>query len=34
MRAIMRIACGSPDTVAETLVGWARDAGCGRMNVV
>ena len=34
MRAIMRIACGSPDTVAETLVGWARDAGCGRMNIV
>ncbi len=34
MLAIMRVACGSPDTVAETLVRWARDAGCGRMNVV
>jgi alkanesulfonate monooxygenase SsuD/methylene tetrahydromethanopterin reductase-like flavin-dependent oxidoreductase (luciferase family) len=34
MRAIMRIACGSPDDVADTLVGWARDAGCSRMNVV
>jgi alkanesulfonate monooxygenase SsuD/methylene tetrahydromethanopterin reductase-like flavin-dependent oxidoreductase (luciferase family) len=34
MLAIMRIACGSPDTVADTLVQWARDAGCGRMNVI
>jgi alkanesulfonate monooxygenase SsuD/methylene tetrahydromethanopterin reductase-like flavin-dependent oxidoreductase (luciferase family) len=29
-----RIACGSPDTVAETIVAWCREAGCGRVNVV
>jgi len=34
MVAIMRIACGSPDTVADTLVGWARDAQCSRMNTI
>ncbi len=31
---IGRIACGSPDTVAETIVGWCKEAGCGRVNVV
>ncbi len=34
MLAIQRIACGSPDTVAETLAGWVRDAGCSRMSLV
>ena len=34
MVEIMRIAAGSPETVAETLVRWARDAGCSRMNVI
>jgi len=34
MLAIMRIACGSPDTVADTIVQWARDAGCSRLNVI
>jgi alkanesulfonate monooxygenase SsuD/methylene tetrahydromethanopterin reductase-like flavin-dependent oxidoreductase (luciferase family) len=34
MVQISRIACGSPDTVAETIVSWAQDAGCGRVNVV
>jgi alkanesulfonate monooxygenase SsuD/methylene tetrahydromethanopterin reductase-like flavin-dependent oxidoreductase (luciferase family) len=34
MIAIMRIACGSPETVADTLVEWAREAGCSRMNVI
>ena len=34
MVAIGRIACGSPDTVAETMVQWAEEAGCGRINVV
>jgi alkanesulfonate monooxygenase SsuD/methylene tetrahydromethanopterin reductase-like flavin-dependent oxidoreductase (luciferase family) len=34
MIEIMRIACGSPDTVAETLVRWAEEAGCSRMNVI
>jgi alkanesulfonate monooxygenase SsuD/methylene tetrahydromethanopterin reductase-like flavin-dependent oxidoreductase (luciferase family) len=34
MIEIMRIACGSPETVADTLVRWAREAGCGRMNLV
>jgi len=28
-----RIACGSPDTVAETIVAWCKEAGCGRVNV-
>ena len=31
---IGRIACGSPDTVAETIVEWCREAGVGRVNVV
>ena len=31
---IGRIACGSPDTVAETIVEWCKEAGCGRVNVV
>jgi len=31
---IGRIACGSPDTVADTIVGWCKEAGCGRVNVV
>ena len=30
MVAIGRIACGSPDTVADTIVQWAEDAGCSR----
>ncbi len=34
MVAIGRIACGSPDTVADTLAHWAEEAGCGRINVV
>jgi alkanesulfonate monooxygenase SsuD/methylene tetrahydromethanopterin reductase-like flavin-dependent oxidoreductase (luciferase family) len=34
MLSIMRIACGAPDTVAETLVRWAEEAGCSRMNLV
>ena len=34
MVAIMRIACGAPDTVADTLVHWGREAGCSRMNLV
>jgi alkanesulfonate monooxygenase SsuD/methylene tetrahydromethanopterin reductase-like flavin-dependent oxidoreductase (luciferase family) len=31
---IGRIACGAPDTVAETIVAWCEEAGCGRVNVV
>ena len=31
---IGRIACGSPDTVADTIVSWCEEAGCGRVNVV
>jgi alkanesulfonate monooxygenase SsuD/methylene tetrahydromethanopterin reductase-like flavin-dependent oxidoreductase (luciferase family) len=34
MVEISRLACGSPDTVADTLVEWAREAGCGRMNII
>ena len=34
MVAIMRIACGSPDTVADTLVKWCEDAGCSRLNLI
>jgi alkanesulfonate monooxygenase SsuD/methylene tetrahydromethanopterin reductase-like flavin-dependent oxidoreductase (luciferase family) len=34
MVSIGRIACGSPDTVANTIVDWCREAGCGRVNVV
>jgi alkanesulfonate monooxygenase SsuD/methylene tetrahydromethanopterin reductase-like flavin-dependent oxidoreductase (luciferase family) len=34
MVSIGRIACGSPDTVAETIVNWCREAGCARVNVV
>jgi alkanesulfonate monooxygenase SsuD/methylene tetrahydromethanopterin reductase-like flavin-dependent oxidoreductase (luciferase family) len=34
MVSIGRIACGSPDTVADTIVAWCREAGCGRVNVV
>jgi alkanesulfonate monooxygenase SsuD/methylene tetrahydromethanopterin reductase-like flavin-dependent oxidoreductase (luciferase family) len=34
MVAIGRIACGSPDTVADTIVQWAEDAGCSRLNIV
>ena len=34
MVAIGRIACGSPDTVADTIVSWCQEAGCGRVNVV
>jgi alkanesulfonate monooxygenase SsuD/methylene tetrahydromethanopterin reductase-like flavin-dependent oxidoreductase (luciferase family) len=34
MVSIGRIACGSPDTVAETIVGWCEEAGAGRVNVV
>ncbi len=29
-----RIACGSPDTVADTIVSWCEEAGAGRVNVV
>jgi alkanesulfonate monooxygenase SsuD/methylene tetrahydromethanopterin reductase-like flavin-dependent oxidoreductase (luciferase family) len=31
---IGRIACGSPDTVADTIVEWCKEAGCSRVNVV
>jgi alkanesulfonate monooxygenase SsuD/methylene tetrahydromethanopterin reductase-like flavin-dependent oxidoreductase (luciferase family) len=31
MRAIGRIAIGSPDTVAETIAHWAREAGSSRI---
>ena len=31
---IGRIACGSPDTVADTIVAWCEEAGAGRVNVV
>jgi alkanesulfonate monooxygenase SsuD/methylene tetrahydromethanopterin reductase-like flavin-dependent oxidoreductase (luciferase family) len=34
MVSIGRIACGSPDTVAETIVNWCQEAGAGRVNVV
>jgi alkanesulfonate monooxygenase SsuD/methylene tetrahydromethanopterin reductase-like flavin-dependent oxidoreductase (luciferase family) len=34
MVSIGRIACGAPDTVAETIVSWCREAGAGRVNVV
>jgi alkanesulfonate monooxygenase SsuD/methylene tetrahydromethanopterin reductase-like flavin-dependent oxidoreductase (luciferase family) len=34
MVEIARLACGSSETVAETLVRWAREAGCSRMNVI
>jgi alkanesulfonate monooxygenase SsuD/methylene tetrahydromethanopterin reductase-like flavin-dependent oxidoreductase (luciferase family) len=34
MVQISRIACGSPDTVADTIVQWCEDAGCARVNVV
>ena len=34
MIEIARLACGSPDTVADTLVAWAREVGCSRMNIV
>jgi alkanesulfonate monooxygenase SsuD/methylene tetrahydromethanopterin reductase-like flavin-dependent oxidoreductase (luciferase family) len=31
---IGRIACGSPDTVAEMIVSWCEEAGASRVNVV
>jgi alkanesulfonate monooxygenase SsuD/methylene tetrahydromethanopterin reductase-like flavin-dependent oxidoreductase (luciferase family) len=34
MVSIGRIACGSPDTVADTIVAWCKEAGCSRVNVV
>jgi alkanesulfonate monooxygenase SsuD/methylene tetrahydromethanopterin reductase-like flavin-dependent oxidoreductase (luciferase family) len=34
MLEIMRFACGSPETVADTLVRWAREAGCSRYNLI
>ena len=34
MVRIGRITCGSPDTVADTIVHWAEEAGCARINVV
>jgi alkanesulfonate monooxygenase SsuD/methylene tetrahydromethanopterin reductase-like flavin-dependent oxidoreductase (luciferase family) len=34
MVAIGRIACGSADTVADTIVHWAEEAGCSRLNIV
>jgi alkanesulfonate monooxygenase SsuD/methylene tetrahydromethanopterin reductase-like flavin-dependent oxidoreductase (luciferase family) len=34
MVAIGRIACGSADTVADTIRQWCDEAGCGRVNVV
>lgn len=34
MVRIMRIACGSPQTVADTIVAWCEEAGCGRLNLI
>ena len=34
MVAIGRIACGSADTVADTIRQWCDEAGCARVNVV
>jgi alkanesulfonate monooxygenase SsuD/methylene tetrahydromethanopterin reductase-like flavin-dependent oxidoreductase (luciferase family) len=34
MVAIGRIACGSADTVADTIASWCDEAGCSRVNVV
>jgi alkanesulfonate monooxygenase SsuD/methylene tetrahydromethanopterin reductase-like flavin-dependent oxidoreductase (luciferase family) len=34
MVAIGRITCGSPDTVADTIVHWCEEAGAARVNVV
>jgi alkanesulfonate monooxygenase SsuD/methylene tetrahydromethanopterin reductase-like flavin-dependent oxidoreductase (luciferase family) len=34
MVAIGRIACGSPETVANTIVDWCEEAGAGRVNLV
>jgi alkanesulfonate monooxygenase SsuD/methylene tetrahydromethanopterin reductase-like flavin-dependent oxidoreductase (luciferase family) len=34
MVAIGRIACGSPQTVADTITTWCEEAGVGRVNVV
>jgi alkanesulfonate monooxygenase SsuD/methylene tetrahydromethanopterin reductase-like flavin-dependent oxidoreductase (luciferase family) len=34
MVAIGRIACGSPQTVADTIAYWVEEAGCSRVNVV
>ncbi|HZR92946.1 MAG TPA: LLM class flavin-dependent oxidoreductase [Gaiellaceae bacterium] len=34
MVAIGRIACGSPDTVADTVAHWCEEARCARVNVV
>ncbi len=34
MVSIGRIACGSPETVADTIVSWCEEAGAGRVNVV
>jgi alkanesulfonate monooxygenase SsuD/methylene tetrahydromethanopterin reductase-like flavin-dependent oxidoreductase (luciferase family) len=34
MVAIGRIACGSPATVADTIVHWCQEAGCSRVNVI
>lgn len=34
MVAIGRIACGAPDTVAQTIEQWCEEAGCSRVNVV
>jgi alkanesulfonate monooxygenase SsuD/methylene tetrahydromethanopterin reductase-like flavin-dependent oxidoreductase (luciferase family) len=31
---IMRLAVGAPESVADTLVRWADEAGCGRLNLV
>jgi alkanesulfonate monooxygenase SsuD/methylene tetrahydromethanopterin reductase-like flavin-dependent oxidoreductase (luciferase family) len=34
MLRVGRITCGSPDTVADTIVHWCEEAGCSRVNVV
>jgi alkanesulfonate monooxygenase SsuD/methylene tetrahydromethanopterin reductase-like flavin-dependent oxidoreductase (luciferase family) len=34
MVAIGRIACGSAETVADTIAHWCEEAGCSRVNVV
>lgn len=34
MVSIGRIAVGSAETVADTIIRWAEEAGCGRMNIV
>jgi alkanesulfonate monooxygenase SsuD/methylene tetrahydromethanopterin reductase-like flavin-dependent oxidoreductase (luciferase family) len=34
MAKIGRVCVGSPDTVADTIVSWAEEAGCSRLNII